>query len=323
MFTNEASKVGHAQPVFIEPMQVAAVRELPDGGLWTYEAKLDGYRCLAAKRNNGVVLWSRRGNSFTQRFPDIARACEKLPPNTLIDGEVMVVDGAGKVSFNALQHTRPTGHRQFYAFDILIHRGRNVTRLPLEQRRELLRDALRKIQYPVIQSIAFDVKPADLIRAAKELELEGIIAKRKGSLYESRRRSGAWVKYKINRSQEFVIGGYTPGNPFDALIVGCYEGGKLRYVGKVRNGFVPHMRCAMMPLLNELVTDKCPFDDLPEKRRTLYSLTRHEMQECQWLKPLLVAQIEFAQWTPDGHLRHSSFAGLRQDKDHREIIKEE
>ena len=197
-----------------------------------------------------------------------------------------------------------------------------MIRLPIEERRQLLTEALRKVEYPVIQSTPFDVKPAELIRAAKELQFEGVIAKRKGSLYEPGRRSGAWVKYKLNRSQEFVIGGYTAGNPFDALIVGCYDGGKLKYVGKVRAGFVPHMRCAMMPLLQELTTDKCPFADLPEKRRTLYSLTRDEMGKCQWLKPLLVAQIEFHEWTPDGHLRHSSFVGLRSDKEAAQVRRE-
>jgi bifunctional non-homologous end joining protein LigD len=111
-------------------------------------------------------------------------------------------------------------HLQFYVFDVLIHRGRNVLRLPLEQRRELLGDALAKVEYPVLLSTPFEAKPTELIRAAKELGLEGIIAKRKGSLYEPGRRSGAWLKHKIYRSQEFVIGGYTPGNPFDALIVG-------------------------------------------------------------------------------------------------------
>jgi bifunctional non-homologous end joining protein LigD len=322
MLTKELSTTERVQPCFIEPMQVAPVRELPDGGKWTYEAKLDGYRCLAAKRDGSVVLWSRRGNGFTARFPAIARACQNLPADSLIDGEVVAIDGSGRVSFNALQHSRARAHIQFYAFDVLIHRGRKVTALPLEDRRASLAEALRKVDYPVIRSIPFDAKPAELIRAATELEVEGIIAKRKGSIYEPGRRSGAWVKYKINRSQEFVVGGYTPGNPFDALIVGCYDGGKLKYVGKVRNGFIPHMRCALMPLLNELFTDKCPFDDLPEKRRTLYSLTRHEMQECQWLKPLLVAQIEFTEWTPDGHLRHSSFAGLRNDKEPRQISRE-
>jgi ATP-dependent DNA ligase len=197
-----------------------------------------------------------------------------------------------------------------------------VTRLPIEERRQLLTEALRKVQYPVIQSTPFDVKPAELIRAAKELQFEGVIAKRKGSLYEPGRRSGAWVKYKLNRSQEFVIGGYTAGNPFDALIVGCYEGGKLKYVGKVRAGFVPHLRCAMFPLLEQLQSDKCPFTNLPEKRRTLYSLTRDEVKKCQWLKPMLVVQIEFTEWTPDGHLRHSSFVGLRSDKDAAQIVRE-
>jgi len=139
--------------------------------------------------------------------------------------------------------------------------------LPLKSRRELLTEAFGKVQYPVIQSIPFDVKPAELIRAAKELQLEGVIAKREGSLYEPGRRSGAWVKYKINHSREFVIGGYTAGNPFDALIIGCYEGAKLRFVSKVRNGFVSHMRCALYPLLQQLRTEKCPFVNLPEKRR--------------------------------------------------------
>ena len=117
---NEISGAKHVQPCFVEPMQVAPVRELPDGGAWTYEAKLDGYRCLAAKRAVDVVLWSRRGKGFTERFSQIARACEKLPYDTLIDGEVIVIDENGRVKFNALQHKRPNGHIQFYAFDVLI-----------------------------------------------------------------------------------------------------------------------------------------------------------------------------------------------------------
>jgi ATP-dependent DNA ligase len=225
MHIKQLSTPRRVRPCFIEPMQVAPVRELPDGGLWSYEPKLDGYRCLAARLSSGVVLWSRRGTGFTNRFPAIARACEKLPADTLIDGEVIVVDDTGEVSFNALQQSRPKGHVQYYAFDLLVHRGRSVIRLPLEERRKLLRQVLQKAQYPVIQSVPFDVKPAELLRAAKELGLEGVIAKRKGSIYEPGRSSGAWVKYKINQLQEFVIGGYTAGNPFDALIVGCYEAG--------------------------------------------------------------------------------------------------
>ena len=138
------------------------------------------------------------------------------------------------------------------------------------------------------------LEPSDLIRAAKELDIEGIIAKRKGSIYEPGKRSGAWLKYKIYNSQEFVIRGYTlGGNPFDPLIVGCYDDGKLRYIGKVRAGFVAHIPCAMYSLLQQLRMDQCPFADLPEKRRTLYSLTQDKMQNCQWLNPQLVAHIDF------------------------------
>ena len=177
---------------------------------------------------------------------------------------------------------------------MLVNRGRNVLRLPIEEPRQLLTEALRKVQYPVLQSTPFDVKPAKLLRAAKELEFEGVIAKRKGSIYQPAKRSGIWLKYKINKSQELVIGGYTlGGNPFDALIVGCYDGPKFKYVAKVRAAH------AVRPVL-EFRTEKCPFDDLPEKRRTLYSLTRTE-------------------WAPDTHLRHASFVGLLNDKEPRPV----
>jgi bifunctional non-homologous end joining protein LigD len=117
----------------------------------------------------------------------------------LIDGEVIAIGNDGKASFNALQHSRANAHIQFYGFDILVHRGRNVLRSPLEERRELLAEAMAKVQYPVVPSVTFNAKPAELVRAAKELGLEGIIAKRKGSIYEPGRRSGAWLKYKIYR----------------------------------------------------------------------------------------------------------------------------
>jgi bifunctional non-homologous end joining protein LigD len=132
MLTKELSKLPALRPSFIEPMYAQAVSELPPPDLWSYEAKLDGYRCLAAKHSGSVTLWSRRGNDFTTRFHDIARACAKFPPGTLVDGEVVAVDENGRASFNALQHSRAGTQIQFYAFDILSHRGRSVLRLPLE-----------------------------------------------------------------------------------------------------------------------------------------------------------------------------------------------
>jgi bifunctional non-homologous end joining protein LigD len=117
------------------------------------------------------------------------------------------------------------------------------------------------------------------------------------------------MKYKVNQSQEFVIGGYTPGNPLDALIVGYYESQHLLYAAKVRNGFVPQIRREVAARLNGLETDTCPFSNLPEKKRTQWALTREEMKNCVWLKPQLVAQVEFTEWMPDGHLRYSRFVG--------------
>jgi bifunctional non-homologous end joining protein LigD len=263
MTTKELLALPTAKPRFIEPMYITEVRELPDGPEWAYEAKLDGYRCLAGK-DGRVTLWSRRGTLFTARFPEIARACEKLPADTVVDGEVVAIDESGKPSFNLLQHQPSKGHLQYYAFDLPVYRGRSLLHVSLEKRRILLQETLDRVDHPVIFSRIFDAKPADLIRTAKELQLEGIIAKQKGSCYVPGRKSIAWLKYKLQQCQEFVIGGYTPGSPFDALIVGCYEGGKLNFVAKVRNGFVPHVRREVFQSLRGLETDKCPFANLPE-----------------------------------------------------------
>jgi ATP-dependent DNA ligase len=168
---------------------------------------------------------------------------------------------------------------------------------------------------PMALSETLDASADEVVRVAKEFGFEGIVAKRKDSVYESGKRTGAWVKYRVNRGQEFVIGGYTPGNPFDALIVGYYEDDRLLYAAKVRNGFVPKVRREVASRFKGLEIDTCPFANLPERKRTQWALTKEEMKNCVWLKPELVAQIEFTEWTPDGHLRHSKLVGLRDDKD--------
>jgi ATP-dependent DNA ligase len=204
----------------------------------------------------------------------------------------------------------------FYAFDVLIYRGRSLLKVPLSARREVLGEIFKGSNVaPIGLSETMQAEPSELVRVAREFGFEGIVAKRKDSVYESGKRSGAWVKYKVNRGQEFVIGGYTPGNPFDALIVGYYEGERLIYAAKVRNGFVSQVRREVASRFNGLEIDACPFANLPEKKRTQWALTREEMKNCVWLKPELVAQIEFTEWTPDGHLRHSRFVGLREDKE--------
>jgi DNA ligase D-like protein (predicted ligase) len=277
---------------FIEPMYAKLVQSLPQGQEWFYEVKFDGYRCLAGRDASGVTLWSRRENLFTKQFPQIAQACERLPPNTLVDGEIVALDETGRVSFNLLQHHRSKAQALvFYAFDVLIYRGRSVLKVPLYFRREVLRRIFEDIKTaPIGLSENIEAAPTDMVRVAKEFGFEGIVAKRKDSVYESGKRTGAWVKYKVNRGQELVIGGYTPGNPFDALIVGYYDGGKLLYAAKVRNGFVPLVRREVANKFKGLEIDTCPFANLPEKKRTQWALTSEEMKNCVWLRPQLVAQ---------------------------------
>ena len=313
-----------ARVKFIEPMLAKSVTALPQAtDKWLYEVKLDGYRCLAGKDSRGVTLWSRRGNVFTKDFPTIARACESLPPDTLLDGEVVALDERGRASFNLLQHRRSKASAiRFYAFDLLIYRGRSLLALQLTERRARLAEAFTSVDESVRLSENFDVDPDELLRGAKELGFEGVLAKRKDSLYEPGKRSGAWVKYKLNRSQEFVIGGYTPGSPFDALIIGEYHEDNLHFVSKVRNGFVPRLRREVFTKLKPLERPECPFANLPEKKRTQWALTREQMKNCRWVDPELVAQIEFTEWTPDGHLRSAAFVGLREDKDPREVTRE-
>jgi DNA ligase D-like protein (predicted ligase) len=307
---------------FIEPMYARLVHELPTGNEWLYEVKFDGYRCLAGRDASGVTLWSRRGNLFTKQFPQIAQACEQLPPNTLVDGEIVALDESGRVSFNLLQHHRSKAQALvFYAFDVLIYRGRSVLEVPLYFRRQVLHRIFEDSNaVPIGLSESIEAGPTDLRRVVKEFGFEGIVAKRRNSLYESGKRTGVWVKHKVNKAQEFVIGGYTLGNPIDALIVGYYQDGKLLYAAKVRNGFVPHLRREVASKLKGLEIDACPFANLPEKKRTQWALTKEEMKNCVWLKPELVAEIEFAEWTPDGHLRHSKFIGLIEDKDPSTVV---
>jgi DNA ligase D-like protein (predicted ligase) len=312
---------------FIEPMYALAVKTLPEGDEWAYEVKWDGYRCLAGRQKGGATLWSRRGNLFTPQFPQIASAIEKLPPDTLIDGEVVAIDPNGKISFNLLQHHRSRAQALlFYAFDVLIHRGKSLLNVPLEERRNVLDQIFAKLtgkDLSVKLSDLVEAPVGELIRIAKDLGFEGLLAKRRDSLYESGRRSGAWLKHRVNKGQEFVIGGYMPNNPVDSIIVGYYDDGRLLYVAKVRNGFVPQTRREMWAKLQGREIPNCPFANLPEKKRNAYSLTKEEMKKCVWVRPELVAQIEFAEWTPDGDLRHSTFVGLREDKEPREVVREQ
>ncbi len=166
---------------------------------------------------------------------------------------------------------------------------------------------------------------ADLLKAVRTYGFEGVVAKRRNSLYEPGKRSGAWRKVRVNQGQEFVIGGYTiGGNPFDALVFGYYEGDDLIFVARTRNGFTPMLRRQLFAKMRKLETAVCPFSNLPEKKsgRWGQGLTAEKMAECRWVKPVLVGQFEFVEWTPDNHLRHSRFIALRDDKEARSVTRE-
>ena len=198
-------------------------------------------------------------------------------------------------------------------------------REPLSHRRNLLEDKiLPKLVEPIKYSAELDSELADLVQSLKKLGLEGLIAKRRDSRYEPGLRTAAWWKMRLNRGQEFVIGGYTIGNPFDALVFGYYEGKQLMYVARTRNGFKPSSRQRLFEKFRGLETPECPFVNLPESRsgRWGQGLTKEKMQQCRWLKPVLVGEFEFTEWTEDGHLRHSRFMGLREDKKAKDVVRE-
>ena len=222
-----------------------------------------------------------------------------MPDETVIDGEVVALDEEGRPSFSRLQNHGSAGLLlHFFIFDLLVLRGKGVLAEPLIKRRALIEK---------------HVLPT-LIRSVKEQGLEGLVAKRSDSKYEPGLRSGAWQKMRVNRSQEFVIGGYTiGGRHFDALILGCWEGDRLMYAARTRSGFTPAVREQLHQRFRGLETPECPFANLPEARAGRWGegLTAAKMKDCRWLKPELVGRFEFVEWTPDEHLRHSRFVALR------------
>ena len=245
----------------------------------------------------------------------------------IVDGELVVLDAHGKPSFTALQHAQgAVKSLYFYVFDLLALEGRDLRKLPLTDRRRLLEQSvLRGMSDPVRLSIVFDGPPKRLISAAKKAGLEGVVAKRGGSTYETGDRTGSWLKYKTNKGQEFVIGGYRPSaSIFDYLLAGYYEGKDLIFIAKIKNGFNPSLRRKIAEQFPGLRAPRCPFANLPEpaNARRGEAITADVMEKIQWLKPKMVAQIEFTEWTKGNHLRHSRFVGLREDKDAREIVKE-
>lgn len=300
---------------------------LPSGDQWIYELKLDGYRAIAFKRHGAVSLRSRNDKDFNNRYPAVVKALDHLPDNSAIDGEIVAFDQEGRPSFNALQnYGSAAAPVVYYVFDVLVLSGQDLRREPLQKRRKILEEkVLTKLPEPVRYSAALDAELPVLIESVRAHGFEGLVAKRRNSPYEPGLRSGAWMKMRVNRGQEFVIGGYTRGTrTFDALIFGYYEGGRLIYAARTRNGFTPAVRTQLFSKFRGLEIDDCPFANLPEAKsgRWGQGLTKAKMAECQWLKPVLVGRFEFLEWTGENHLRHSKFIGLREDKPADKVVRE-
>jgi DNA ligase D-like protein (predicted ligase) len=315
------------KPGFIEPMLLLRTEKLPEGPDWAYEIKLDGYRALAFKTGGKLQLRSRNDNDFALRYPSIAKALAFLPDDTAVDGEIVALDAEGKPSFNALQNYGSSkADLIFYVFDVMVLAGKDVMGEPLRQRRELLeKKVLTKLDEPIRYSPALEASLADLVHSVKAQGFEGLVAKRRDSKYQPGERTGAWQKMRVNQGQELVIAGYTPSSKnFDALVIGYYEDGKLMYAARTRNGFTPASRAELFKKLKPLEIKECPFANLPEKKAGRWGagLTAEKMKECRWLKPQLVGQFEFVEWTDVSHLRHTKFIALRDDKKAKDVVRE-
>ena len=309
-------------------MAALAVKELPEGKEWLYELKWDGYRALLIKNGEDVQLRSRNNKDLTAMYPGIAAAGRRQKTKRIVlDGEIVALGEDGRPSFQSLQYR--SGHPQhqivFYVFDLLYADGKDLTGEPLEVRRTRL-PALVSPDRVLRLSQDLPGSVADIVKALRAAGIEGVTAKRRNSTYQPGERSNDWVKLKLERQQEFVVGGYRPdgANGLDALLVGFYEGKELRFAGKVRAGLIPHVRREVLGKLKLLHVAECPFANLPDADvgRWGAGITADQMREMHWTKPQLVAQIRFVEWTAENRLRHAALLGLRFDKSAREVRQE-
>jgi bifunctional non-homologous end joining protein LigD len=311
----------------VKALQLAQlVDEAPEGDEWLHEQKFDGYRIAAEYDGSDVCLLSRRFNDWTPQFPTVAEAVAALPvKQVVLDGEIAVVMPDGRTSFQALQNAfgRRDANVVYFVFDLLELDGKDLTKLPLDERKarlaKLLGAAGKKKKDPGVIRYSDHVigHGGKFFELACKQGLEGIVSKRRTAPYVGGRGKG-WLKTKCLLRQEFVIGGYTDPEGarthIGALLVGYYENGKLTYAGKVGTGFTMKALVDLKKSLAPFETSKCPF--APEPPRAWTGPGRH------WVTPMLVGEVAFSEWTNDGRLRHPSFQGLRSDKPAAEIVRE-
>lgn len=304
-------------PGFIAPQLAELVKAPPEGASWVHETKFDGYRTQAHIEGGKVHLFTRSGLNWTSKYPVIADGLKNLDAsNAILDGEVVWLDKEGRSDFQKLQNSLKAKESRslvYYVFDLLFLNGQDCRALPLRERKHLLEKLVKSLDDPLIRySDHIDGSGQDLFEAACNYQLEGLVSKDLDATYRSG-RNGGWVKAKCKLHQEFVIGGFTAGEGsrntgFGALILGVYDQGKLRYVGKVGTGFTERSIAEIQKKLRSRETQKSPFHVKSPKGKGIH-----------WIKPGLVAEVTFGQWTSDQILRTAVFHGLREDKPAKEI----
>ncbi|PUZ30174.1 bifunctional non-homologous end joining protein LigD [Chitinophaga costaii] len=314
-------------PETIAPMLATLVNAPFDDPGWIYEVKWDGYRALALIHPKNTNLISRNGKTFNEKFYPIYDAVKAWGIHAVVDGEIAVLNEAGVSQFGSLQNWRSEadGDLVYYVFDLLWLDGHDLTGWPLLQRRALLKE-LMPPEGPIRFSDNFDTTATELLAAAAQMGLEGIVAKRANSTYQPGARSRDWLKLKVNQRQEMVIGGFTRNEgtvkTFSALLVGVYENGKLQYTGKIGTGFSDKKQQDMMALFTPLLTSKSPFAETPSVNKPSRFRPHPPHAEAFWLKPKLVCEVSYAEMTSEGVMRHPSFEGLREDKKAKDVTRE-
>ena len=320
---------------FVPPMKPKLVTHVPTHGEWALELKFDGYRVIAVKDGGEVQLYSR--NEKPLRFPEISKAIAALPcRSAVLDGEIVALDETGRPSFQLLQ-AREMGDSAAgeaslicaYFFDLIHLDGKDLGSLPLAERKNQLAALLNGVGDPLRFSTNLPGDASAVMAQVKARGLEGIVAKLSDSRYEPGLRTGSWLKLKFSNDQEFVIGGYTEPqgsrSHFGSVLVGYFENEKLRFAGKVGTGFSERLLQALFRRFQNLRIPGCSFVDLPSKSagRWNQGITPTQMKRCTWLRPELVCQVKFTEWTRDGKLRQPVFLGIREDRPAAEVVREQ
>lgn len=302
------------------PMLATLAATATDEPGWLYEIKWDGYRALAFLEKGQVELRSRNNKSFDEKYYPVHQALQQWKVNAVVDGEIVVINEEGYTIFSQLQDWRSEADGQlvYYLFDILWLNGKDLTSLPLMQRKKLLQQLMPVNNNILRFSEGFVTDGTDFFEQAKKLKLEGIMAKKTDSHYHPGVRTREWLKIKTSNRQEVVIGGYTKNEgsskPFSSLLVGVYENGKLQYTGKIGTGFSLAQQQEMMKQFTSLETKKSPFAVIPDVNKPSRFRPNPPQAAAVWLKPKLICEVSFREMTSDGVMRHPSFEGMREDK---------